>query len=167
MGRILRIALVAAALLVLGAWLRNALASDETRIRRVIAGMVAGFNDERNAGAMRGFAQEYRDTTSGVGRDRVHEGLAYLFFSRRDPDTKRFDLRLEVPEDLLAIEVADDEHARASGTLRLWEGAGARDDDAPETLLWEVRFDGALVDVDGAWRFATSTHETVEGRRPR
>jgi hypothetical protein len=165
--RKLGIVLAALALIVFAFWLRRALASDETRIRWVIEGMVAGFNDERNAGAMRGFAKEYRDETSGVDRELVHAGLAHLFFTRRDPDTKRFDLRLEVPRVELAIGVADVVHARARGLLRRWEGAGARDDEAPERLVWEVRFDGELVDVDGDWRFTSSTHDTLAGLRPR
>ena len=127
--------------------------------------MVEGFDDERNARALRGFAGSYRDETSGADRELVHAALAHLFFTRRDPETKRFDLRLEVPADELAIEVLDEDHARARGRLRLFTGRGRAD--GQESLEWSVAFDAELERVDGAWRFVRSTHATEEGERPR
>ena len=163
MRRVLAVVLIITAFVGTGFVLRRALASDETRIRRLVEGLVDGFNDERAARALRGFARDFLDETSGADRELVHTAVVHLFFTRRDPETKEFTLRLEVPEDTLIIEVlTPDEAARANGVLRLFQRAAER-----EELLWEVSFQGQLAQIDDRWRFVRSTHETVGGTRPR
>jgi hypothetical protein len=141
----------------------RALASDETKIRWLVEDMVDGFNDERTARAVRGLAPGFRDETSGADRDLVRQGVIRMLFQEHDPRTKRFLLRLEVPEEALAVEVAPGgDTAAARGELRLYERRGAA-----ETLLWGASFEGDLARTDDGWRFLRSRHRTVEGERPR
>jgi hypothetical protein len=141
----------------------HALASDETKIRWRIESMVDGFNRERAAPVMRGFHPDYRDASSDADRELVHSGIVSVFFRERDPETKRFRLRVEIPRDTLSIEVAEDgSSAMASGVLTIFE-----QEQEGELVMWSTSFEGELQRGEDGFRFVSSRHETDEGERPR
>jgi len=141
----------------------RSLASDETKIRWTIEEMVGGFNRERASPVMRAFSQDYRDETSDADRELVHQAVVSLFFRERDPRTKRFLLRGEIPEDSLTVEVGEEgAHATARGVLTVFAAEGEG-----EAVSWRVSFEGTLAHEEDGWRFVRSSYETLEGRRPR
>jgi len=139
----------------------RALASDETRIRWVLEEEAEAFNGARMLTILDGFAPEYRDATTGLKRGELRAALLHVFQSRRDPATRRFLYRVELPEADLRVEV-DGDTARATFRLRLHEGSGAG-----EELAWELDVAAELERRDGEWLVIGSRHETLHGGRPR
>jgi hypothetical protein len=153
--------LVAAATL-LASWLRSALASDESRIRKLVRSSAAGFNSRDAGDAIAGLAEDFREETSGLDRAQVRLILIDLFLRGRDPGTKRFRYRLEVPEESVEVTV-DPAGARASLGLsaRLQEGEGES-----SRLVWEARIEAELEKRKGGWKLKRSRYRTLKGRPP-
>ena len=140
-----------------------ALASPETKIRWRVEEMVDGFNRQRASPVLRGFSMEFRDESSNAGREMVHKAVTSLFFTEKDPETKAFTLRAEIPEDTLNVVVAEDPtSATVSGVLIIHETK-----QGTERVLWRASFEGEMTLEEKGWRFRRSTHETVDGARPR
>lgn len=157
-------------LFVAGRFVVHALASPETKVRWRIQSMVDGFNRQRASPVLRGFASDYRDESSGADRELVHQGVVSLFFREKDPETKAFRLRAEIPDEELDVVVEEGgERATARGVLTVYRREGS---DGGEAVLWRVSFEGVLdrddpQRDDRVWRFERSTHETLDGERPR
>jgi len=81
------------------------LASDETKIRWLVEDMVDGFNETRMNPIMTGLAQDFVDEHSGRGKDDVRAALAQMFLQDKDPKTKRFPYRVQVPEQEFSVQV--------------------------------------------------------------
>ncbi|MFT4541271.1 MAG: hypothetical protein ACI841_003330 [Planctomycetota bacterium] len=142
------IVLVAALVWTVGA-VRFALASPEERIRMRIDRMAIGFNTTKMAGVLGGFAHEYRDDDQEIDRDRVKEILLYLFFREIDPLTKRFRLRVEVPEPEFSVELDGADRSKAVVNMRavFYE----RDGDSEE-LYWDARVTADMVEGEDGWQ---------------
>lgn len=159
-----QIGLVLAALFFAGRWIVRALASDETKIRRVIEEMVDGFNDQRTSRVLDGIAQEFADMTSGADRATVREALFYVFFNEIDPTSKKFALHAELDESSLAIEVRDGEPATAKASVSIAiQGLQGKP-------WWNARVEGELQDLEGGWAWTRTTavnHAERSGSRRR
>ena len=141
------------ALVVYAIW--SASVSDETRVRWLLQDAVQDFNATSKS-CMTPLADDWRDTTvRELDRATLSRAITALFFRFVDAKSKAFTLHLTLPEDTLQI---DTEAGTATFELHLDEAGGA---------LWHVRVDAQLEQVDGAWRVRRSSHETLQGRRPR
>lgn len=160
----LRILVPAALLVALLAWVGlPLLASDETRIRWLFEGAVAGFNDTDLGDAMDGFAMDYRDeTVSDLTHPTLSRALRYLFLRRVDPKTKEFRWRMRIPAETFSVAVTADDRAESTFDLHLDERDGA--DWLP---AWHVRVTARLQRIQGTWQIHRSTHESIAGERPR
>lgn len=147
---------------------RWALASDETRIRWAIQDMAEGFDAQKTNKVLSGFTEDFKDAGTGVGRDELHGALVHLFFTEIDPETKRFRLRVEIPDDELEVEVNDaDAEGRKTADVRLLahflrsiSGGGS------ELGWWDARVHARMVETDDGWRFDLA-HEVNHDERPR
>jgi hypothetical protein len=143
-----------------GYWIHRALRSDEDRIREVIGDMAAGFNACRAGAAVDGLEDGFREATTGVDRTQVHQLLVWLYFNQRDPKTKEFRYRVEIPE--VNISLGDDK-ATAEATFQA-EFSELRD--GVFTPAWTTEITASLRKSDGAWKARSSRHSTVSGKRP-
>lgn len=137
----------------------RALASDETKIRWVLEDMADGFNATRMSRVLGGLANDFLDETSGADRELVHAGLARLFFEEKDPETKRFLYRVEIPKQDVSIE-RDGETANVDLAATFFEVHGAT-----EKLVWKARIHAAFAKTKDGWKIRRSENQTVEGGR--
>ncbi|MEE9127824.1 MAG: hypothetical protein V3U11_11850 [Planctomycetota bacterium] len=140
------------------------LASDETRIRWLLQDAAVSFNNMNLRGCVGAFDQDYREKTTGLGLLELKNALRVSFLQRVDPKTKAFLYRIRVPEQGISVKVGDNgEQAEAQFTLYL-EG---RQHGAFETQ-WQIAVTAELHKADnGDWRIHSSSHETLDGQRPR
>lgn len=158
MRRLAKPLLVLAALLVAVFALRQVLASDQTRIRWRIESMMEGFNDTRLAPAMQGIGADWRDRTRRVDRARLADGLRYLFFNEKDPETRGFPYRVELERDTLEIELQPQNRAQVRFVARFsfltqgrWEPT------------WRLRVSTTMHKHENlGWQLQESEHETLE-----
>ena len=161
MKRLLSIALVACALWLAMGFVRDALRSDEERIRVLLEYEVAAFNSANAFSTLTRFADDYRDTSGGFDRDMLRSALRYAFLTRRDAHGA-FRHRCELGWDGLSIDVDDGGgSAEARFVLTLF---ATRDDDSP--VDWEVDVTANLGWRDGGWLVVSSKHTTTRGKRP-
>jgi len=157
-----RIALivVVVALVILGAMeLRVRLASPETRVRWRIGEMIEGFNDARVGPCLRGVATSWSDERGRVDRERLANGLRYLFLQERDPKTKAFRFRVELEEEpVVAIDPAND--AAAHVELVAHFECLTRDE---WSTTWRVRIEAEMIDdEEEGWQVTVTERETLE-----
>lgn len=147
-----------------GRWLVLAFASDATKIRWQLERMTDGFNATRAGPCLDALAPTYVDTTSGADREAVHAALVHVFFTAKDPKTKKFTYQAEMPEGELKIVVmpGDAPTATVDALTRFFEVHG----DAC-TLAWEIRWHGELAEGEGGWALVRTRHETTSGARLR
>lgn len=149
----------AAAILWLGIALFGRHLGDEDRIRGLFAAEASHFNACRALSVLDSFASDYRDDTTGLGRQELRAGLLWLFQNRRDPATRRFAYRLEVDEELPVA--VDGDRAQATLRFRLHEGQ-----DPDPRVRWEAEVTAGLERRDGRWSIVGSRHRTLQGRPP-
>lgn len=160
MRRALKFALAGLALVLAFQALRHFLASEETRIRWRIEAMMNGFNDTRLSPALSGVGAEWRDRTRRVDRQRLADGLRYLFFQEKDPDTKRFPYRVELEPGTLVIEVDPTTRTRAEVAFEARFLALSRGEWRP---TWRVRVRTEMHKHENlGWQMQESEHETLE-----
>ncbi len=160
MRRLVKPLLILAAAVVAVLALRQALASEETRIRWRLESMMEGFNDTRLAPAMQGIGADWRDRTRRVDRPRLADGLRYLFLNEKDPATKRFPYRVELDRDTLAIELSPDDRTRAQVTFEALFHALK---DGQWTPTWRLRISTSMHKHENlGWQLQESEHETLE-----
>jgi len=161
--RFLLTALATVVLAFVGRMLVRAVASDETKIRWRLEAMAEGFNETSNNACTEGLADDFLDESYGADRALVRQALAYLFFHRKDPVTRGFLYRVELPPESMRIAVDEGgETARLEMIARFFERNGAA-----EEVAWETRIDAELVERDGEWLIRRSEHQTLAGRMPR
>lgn len=117
-----------------GSW--RALASADTKIRRMFAGCVGAFNARSARGVLDCFALTYRDATVGADHETLRGALAHLLLRARDG--VRY--RVEIDDASLQMNV-DATTARAAFRLALHRGRI----DGSEQLKWELDVDTDLV----------------------
>jgi hypothetical protein len=161
MLRKIAIALIAVAVAWLGGRaLVHALVSDETKIRWKLEDACEGFSNTRMSPILDFLAHDFVDQTSGHPRDDVRAGAASVFFTEKDPETKKFPYRAIVVPDTLAIEidkVAKDK-ADLRCTIRITDVRGGKD-----RVAWEFDLLGKMVDGEDGWQLVSSMCSTKEG----
>lgn len=159
--RVLLFAAATAATVALGAWLLAALASDEDKIRRLLAESAEAFDAGAVGAVLEGFAPTWRDQTLGIDREALRVALLYAFLRRSDG--ARY--RVELDADAVAVRFDDavpDERASAEFEVTLHR----RRADV-EALVWTVAVQATVAKVEGHWRIVGSTHRTLAGAMPR
>ncbi len=134
----------------------RALASDETKIRRVVEAMADGFDRTRMDPILEGLDRTYADETSGATRQDLREALAYLFLTAKDETTKAFPYRAKVEIGPVAVHRPT---AECAAEVRFVDLRGGK-----ETAAWEIGVRLALARGDDGWKIVTSRYETTSGR---
>jgi hypothetical protein len=154
-----RVFLLVAAAIVLwigGRALIRALASDETKIRRLVETMADGFDRTRMDPILQGLSKEFVDETSGATRQELREALAYLFFTAKDETTKAFPYRAKVEVGSVAVHRPT---AECAAEVRFVDLRGGM-----ETPAWEIGVRLDLERGDEGWKIVKSRYETRSGR---
>lgn len=131
------------------------LASDETKIRRVVERMAEGFDRARMAPVLDGLALDYQDETSGATRPDLREALAYLFFEAVDEPTKRFAYRVEISIGRTKVER---DAAECDLDARFLELRGGR-----EVPAWDVAITATLARGPDGWKIRRTKYATRSG----
>ena len=161
MIRNIGLALVSIAILWLGGRaIYRALASDETKIRWKIEDARQGFENTRMDPILDLFARDYRDESLGFSRDDLRAGLASVFFQEKDPATKGFPFRAEIPAEDLSIEIGADGAQTARVKMRVRIRDVRKGDNG---MAWEFRVDAQLANGDDGWRITHTTNDTIRG----
>ncbi len=132
--------------------LRHALASPEERIRMRLEQMELGFDTTKVAGVLGGFAEDYRDEGSGIGRDEVQQILRHLVLRQFAGGSSSVELRVDLED--VVIELDPDDPERATSRMRavFWQS-----EDEVEKLYWDAR-------VTGDWRSGPDGWQLVRTR---
>lgn len=154
-----RILLAAFALLALffgGRGLVRFLASDETKIRRIVAEMEAAYNEGRPGACVSPLAKDWHHEGSEIDRELL---LGALFETARDRDRETRQLRthVDIDEDAARIQV-DGEHA----TLAL-DATFSRLRAGQWEPTWRVAFEAELENGSDGWGIVKSRHEDRSG----
>ena len=140
---------------------RDALRTDDERIRLLLQAEVDFFNEASLVSSLRSFPDDYRDDSAGFDRSMLLRALLYAYQNRRDTDGQ-FRHRCAIDFDALQLDVAsDDGKAEARFPLTLF---ATRDADA--AVDWMVDVTATLEVRDGTWRITRSRHQTKRGKRP-
>jgi hypothetical protein len=159
-----RILLVLVALLLLYLGVRaivHALASDETQIRWVVEDMTDGFNETRMNPIMTGLAQDFREDSRDADKELVRAGLAQLFLQSKDPQTKKFPFRAQVPEPEFRVHVQSGEPRTAELDLVAQFEQSKGEEWHP---TWKAHVHAELVLAPGGWKIRRAHLETLEGQ---
>jgi hypothetical protein len=154
-----RVLVLALALALLGFGVRalvRALASDETKIRRVVESMADGFDRTRMDPILDGLDKSYVDETSGATRQELREALAYLFFTAKDETTKAFPYRAKVEVGSVAVNRPT---AECAAEVRFVDLRGGK-----EAPTWEIAVRLELARGEDGWKIVKSNYETRSGR---
>ena len=163
MKRILLLLAAALGLVLLGRALVRSFASDETRIRWLVEDMADGFDRTRMDPILAGIADDFRDKTSGCDRQELRQAIAYLFFTAKDPATKRFPYRVEARLERLSIDRGgDDPSAECEVDARFLERLGDQESEA-----WRISLTARLQRGAAGWRIRSASWVTRAGRRIR
>jgi hypothetical protein len=155
MLRKIAFALIALAVLWTGGRaLVHALASDETLIRWKFEDACEGFDHTRMSPILDFIAHDFVDQQTGSRRDDIRAGVASVFFSEKDPVTRKFPLRAQVvPETLsIAVDPTDKKSAQLRCTLRIVDTSGGK-----ERLFKEFALVGKLKNGDDGWQLVETT----------
>lgn len=151
MRRIATILAAAALVAFAGARIRRALASPEQTLRWTLTELAEDFNAGDVGNVASGFHRDFRDESSGAGFDDVGAALRGLYLQERDQTG--FLLRVELPEELLSVEVAEGaETANVEATARFYRMRG----EAREPW-WDAEARLTFVRHSGRWRIAESS----------
>jgi len=139
-----------------GRALVRALASDETKIRRLVESMADGFDRTRMDPILQGLDRGFVDETSGATRQELREALAYLFFTAKDETTKAFPYRAKVEIGSVTVRRPSAECAAEVRFVDLRGGKG--------TPAWQIGVRLELARGDDGWKIVKSKYETRSGR---
>ena len=157
MKKILLIAGAAVALFLAGRWLVRALASDETKIRRLIESMEAGYDEGQPSKCVGPLAQGWRHEGYELDRELLRGALLQTALQDRDRETKALSTRVDVLPDSIAITV-DGETAKLACEAvfsRLRKGTWEE--------TWRFEAEAELVDGEDGWEIVNSRHVDVRG----
>ena len=131
-------------------------ASDETKIRRIVASMEEAYNAGAPSDCVEPIAANWHH--AGTELDRRELFAALLGIAReRERETRELRTRVEVDEAAAEIVVAGER-----ATLAL-EAAFQRRRGAEWQPSWQVRITAELVDGEDGWEIVASRHEDLEG----
>jgi hypothetical protein len=154
--KLLGLALALGALYVVGAWLVDLFTSDETKIRRIVAGMEEAYNEGRPGSCVGPLAKDWRHEGHEIDRELL---LGALFQTARDRDRETKELRTRVEVDEEAAEVSvDGERASLACDATL---SRLRAGQWSET--WRVHIEAELADGDDGWEIVESRHRDLAG----
>ena len=157
-------------LVLAGTWLAytfiTGLIPDETQITWLVEDMQEDFNNGAATGVGKGLSADFEEEAYGLDKRGLVLGLMHVMRQERASDGT-FPLRAEI-RDTHQITVHQTDPRTADVTVlveftRLRRGASQ---DAPPKALGLLQFDGKCRYENGSWRFVSSTHEVLEGRRP-
>jgi len=161
MKRLLALLLVLGGLYLGYGAVRRLLASEEVKIGWLLDEMADNFNRGRPRATTDGLTFDFVDETRGVSKDAIRGYLTQLYFRARDPKTKEFTYRVELPRSERTLELlGTPHHAKVQLTARFHERRGGE-----ESLVWEVEIDADLLHSDPGWQIARTRHKTLRGRR--
>jgi|ERR1043165_3248710 hypothetical protein len=161
MKRVLLAVAAAVVLFFVGRAVVRSLASDETKIRRVVENMADGFDRTRMDPVLAGLARDFEDESSGKTRQEVREALAYLFFNAKDETTKAFAYRVEIDVPRVLVDRTDAQAPTAQCELnaRFVDVRGGK-----ETPAWEIAVTASFVRGEDGWRIRRTKYATTSGR---
>jgi len=157
MKRIVLLLALAAGLFLAGRAIVRALASDETKIRRVVERMADGFDRTRMDPILDGLTRDFEDETSGASRQEMREALAYLFFEAVDEHTKHFAYRADVHIGRIAVEGTS---AECELDARFFDLRGGG-----ESPAWEIAVTATFARGEDGWRIRRTKHATKTGHQ--
>ena len=160
MKRVLLIVIAIPVVLWLGSAIWWALISDESKVRYRILEMSDAFNAGVNRTVMAGIAEDYQDTATGIDHKIIHLYLVTLFLRQRHPETKVFDVRVEIP-DQLGIQTEE-----SSGDITASFDLSFTLTSQPTREPWVVRVDVRFDERDGEWLVVRSNFQPLSGKRP-
>ena len=131
-------------------------ASDETKIRHLVAGMEAAYNDGRPGSCVAPLARKWRHEGSEIDRELLLGGL-FQTARDRDRETRQLRSKVEVDEEAAAIVVTDEE-----ATLTV-EAVFSRLRGGEWNETWRARVTAELEDGDDGWKIVRSRHEDLAG----
>ncbi|MBL8725969.1 MAG: hypothetical protein JNK49_18130 [Planctomycetes bacterium] len=137
-----------------------ALASDTTKIGRLLADEAAAFQGANILHLLPGFATDYRDDTTGADVRSLRAAVLWLWQNRRNAQGE-FGWRVALPEGAGLVEV-DGDAATAKFPLQLFDRVEA--DAEPRC---ELQVEARLARRSGDWWLVGSQHVTTAGRLPR
>lgn len=160
MKRILLILVAAVVIFFAGRAVGRALVSDETKIQRLVAEMVEGFNETRMDPVRDGLDLNFLDETYGADRELVRMALAHLFFGSNDPVTKKFLYQAE--HTVGPVTITKDADGTPHATTDVEIAFSKRKGDVLEPT-WKIRVHATLEKRDGGWRFFRTQTSTLSG----
>ncbi len=162
MRKLLNITLLIAALALVGVVLSRYFRSDEAIIKNQLLDVAEAFNDRLARSCVEILADDFRDTTTGYGKQDIRERLFYLFTKTRNIKGK-FPYRVVIRENLVEVEL--DRPDRVTGTIR-FNCQLMRVEDNRESIEWEFEVTAGGKKADNTWLFTTAEHKTSGGTRP-
>jgi hypothetical protein len=142
--------------------IRIALRTPEESLRARIQGMVDGFNDGRARSALRGIHEDFREGATHIGRADLFDAMRHLSFTQKHPETRAWNLDVEVPEDTLTIALREDKKSAMVTVNPLFYET----DTTGRHLWWNCRATCEFVLEDGSW-WCLKTTDVNHVSRPR
>ena len=159
MQKILLASLAVLLAALLGWRLALALAPQETRVRRRLEAMAAGFNETRLRPIAAGLAPDFRSEGEGLDRPALLDGLRAHFLEHA---RSRFPHRVELPGELLDIELRGEDTA----DVRLVAEFRVLRDEAWEEA-WTIEVEAVMHRGEDGWQVRRADHVTLRGDRRR
>ncbi|MDF1838648.1 MAG: hypothetical protein P1V35_12330 [Planctomycetota bacterium] len=131
--------------------IRSALRSPTEKLLWRVQTMVDDFNEGHVRHLMVGFGEDYRDESSGALKPEVHQVLAGLVLSQRDPEANRFALSAGWVEPFDPQLSEDEERATADVHLRITHTSRGN-----SRVWWEAKAKVEFAYVSGQWQLLRS-----------
>lgn len=146
-----------------GRMLLDALASDETKIRRMVADAAEAYNGASARGVVAPLVDDWRDGNSGLDRDTLRLILARTFLTDRDSKTRELLTRVSVDDATVVIELdeADPDRGRVAALARFERRRAGTWEES-----WVVQIEADLRRIDGDWRVVDTERVSKRGRQP-
>jgi hypothetical protein len=139
-----------------GRWLVRWLESDETKIRRLVAGMEEAYNRGSPGGCVAPLAKNWRHEGHALDRELLF-GALFQTARDRERETRRLRSRVEVDEDAAEIAVAGERATLAVEACFSRLRAGAWE------AAWRLAIEAELEHGDDGWEIVRSRHQDLEG----
>lgn len=136
-------------------------ASDETRIRLLLADACDAYDEASARGVVEVVAPHWRDRTTGAGRDELRDMLLVRFLTERDPLTRAWMERVEIDPRSLVLRV-DGDAGTAQAELEFVVRRLRPDADA--VVVWRASAILGLETGPQGWQVTASEWTTLEGR---
>lgn len=135
-------------------------ASDETRIRLLLADACEAYDEAAAGDVAAVFAPEWRDKRSGGGRADLRDALLARFVTERDPLTRAWPERARIDKRSFAVDIDE-----AAGTAEAsFEFELLRLRKEGERVLWRATVELGLEERPEGWRVVATDWATLEGR---